>query len=262
MKNEMTESHLTADQISNAADELMAHSYDSLKKETRLHLETCSQCRTRVFELVSNLEEMDQASSELTSPAPSAMKTWLAVAAILLLVLSSGLLWNKNKQQEKTIAFLKNKPQTDSGLILENVRLTKSIRLVEDSIQKQKAHFADSMANIQSELNLSQALTASLYKPNLKLEEEMKLVLRAGTIKLNQPKKKQYKKTEKLTFKWNQNQGAMDLLIHNNQGLTLFIKDGIKSGYALPLKKFSLGTYYFELQQDGELEAMGKFELR
>ncbi len=261
--------HLTEYQISLAADAFMDGKQSILDSHITLHLEDCDSCREAVMEVIDMQKAMETGEDGNTESLQITKKKTLkkkrqvitlVAATIILLIASNIIFWLKQKEYKNTIVALnaeKNDFNNYPDLINEIDSLKGHIAKVDSLVQKNtEPNTAENEAQ-----DGSKKLYTSLYQKNEALEEEMKLVLRSGKIKILSPVKEIFKNNNEITFKWEITSQTPDLIIYNNKGMPVLKKEKIMNGYMLHLNKFSLGTYYYELHINGDMEVMGRFEI-
>lgn len=259
-------SHLSEYELAIAADAIVGDRYDSLGISTRDHLSGCEKCSSHLMELTDVIEDVNQDNViELNGKIKSiVVYRWVSAVAVIVIIGLSSVILNYKSKVDILVSDMNYLSKSTSGLI----NPTKNDSMSYHALQKLLSDHSkllieqkDSLNQLRLEQQSANNLIASLYRPNLKLEEEMALTLRSGSLKLLSPNTIKFNHNKELMFKWEGGPFVLDLVIYNNQGLKIKTDLKVKNGHHILLDKFNIGVYYFELYSENELVLIKKFEI-
>jgi hypothetical protein len=253
--------HLNDLELARAAEALNQGHYDGFDTKLKNHLEECEACSTHLMELMDVLTSTENVEPKTQIPVlaeqkTSKTKTWLVAASIAALLSFTWAWYNQVRFSSIEHDFQGLSSFSDSLAALEERTRLQQTKLSQSTDQK-----SDSIQALKEELLNTEEIIASLYLPNTTLEEEMLLVLRSGSLNLIYPNKARFFRSDKLLLQWNSGPEKLNLVIYNNQAVTLKTIKAIPNGYQLPLSDFNYGTYYFELFSGRDLMTLKKFEI-
>ena len=251
-----------------AADFMIDEKYDLLAPHIRQHIEKCEQCSKNLMDLTDALSDQTTTKFPLETQAKKksravVAKDWLVAASITLAIGTGIMAWQYYHKYNELLEM--SQKETDyNNLLLQN----RSLENEKVELKTQNSHYAaslkkqnDSMAVLNVELQTKSNVIASLYTPNPELEEEMGLILRSGNLDVLSPDKRKYTQQETLNFRWKDEPKRLGLAVYNNNGMRVQTISSIDKGFELPLAKFGLGLYYYELYYEDDLVAINSFEI-
>jgi len=265
--------HLSPEQQAIVADAMVDASMNNIPAKLKGHLIECQECRQAILEVV----EIAQADIQYSGVGSSILPTesiskkqptstnpalWLAAASVILLLSFSGWIWSRATSLENQLVDLEKELNTVKQTQPLPVNALQSSKLTEqlnETVRLQQ----DSMQKLASQINSQKQLLAAAFTPNKDFEEQLNLSVRGGAVEINAPAKNAHLQTgHPIPFSWNQSGDASySIILYNNNGWALHIKEGVQPDYSIAAKMLSPGTYYWKLIQEEEVVHLGKFTL-
>lgn len=232
---------------------------DKEKQFIENHLKSCSDCRSNFVRISAEDKEMDELSAgeEAIAPIKKSVKIFtiqklirysaaaviliaLAVAAYYVFIKKSEVLITENNNRQTEIDTSNNEMKQDTTKIPKTVEPEKNQEKKPEKISTEENFAAND-------------LLENFINRNVRSETKIKIVYPGIGDTLNFP----------ITFKWDQSNttDSDKLIIVDNKNKLIYLTE--ISGKEITIdKQFDSGLYYWKLEVNGKLEAVGKFYFR
>lgn len=265
--------HLTAYQMSVAADALMDNQYDGLEQEISDHIDVCSKCKAEILMLVEVLGQMDNGAVgaieepkpiEKVEPAQAHWPKWLAAASIALLAVISVINWQNSNTYKSELVALQNDLDKANESNVSNMVDSFSLktRSQTPSLESITEAYSDSLNKLSSEFDSASSLLAVAYKENQLFEEQIGMTLRSASMVVETPQyfEQPYGKAVVLSWKI-ENSEPMGVAVYNNKGTLIQKGSEAKDQFLLDSELLLPGIYYWKLIGGEGVVFIGKISL-
>ncbi len=230
-------------------------------KETRFvenHLEKCEECKNRFSSIVAEDKEMEEAAKEEEKIPEEKVKQPVKIFTLrktikysVAAVIVAGLVlvtYFSYFQEERAVYTEKKKPEAVNDTLRKSANRD-SINIAEVTKAKDEIQY-DSQPNPNLKSFAVNDVLESFVNRNIRSETEFEIVQPNIDDTIKFP----------YTFKWNQKSfsGSNKLIIVDNQNNPLYQAE--IGGKEITIdQKLSTGLYYWKLESNGKLAAVGKF---
>lgn len=232
--------HLDDNGIALAAEALMLDRSEALPQDIALHLESCDRCSQMVLD-TADITAMSPIVKPQHHPFFDARPVihrfpqfWYSVAALFLLTVSGG----------GTFYLFTHRPMPQAPAVSE---LPAGIPDASHQLAE-----GPSPAEVPS--------TPDRFTPSPNLDDLISSEFRSTTLEIIAPKNGE-RVSPPITFLWKEQTGTLKLKILTNKEVTILTAIVHKGRYTTA-KRFEPGLYYWKLESDDELAAIGTFTIR
>jgi hypothetical protein len=218
------------------------------------HLLYCKECRSLLAETKEIMTLAQYMAIHTSKRNPEAVATqkrftlsraWIKAAAVLLVMICTGIIWNLLQKPQESLVWNESKPG--------------QIKNIPDSAQIRALQPIKSLSRTQL-TGENESLPVN-YKELALYENAIKNNLRGENIEVLTPKESSnIAFGEKVVFSLKDNKQEILLTVLSNAGKTLF-ENKVKTPYTLQLK-LPRGLYYWEITQEDEVIFVSKFLIR
>ena len=232
---------------------------DKEKQFIEDHLRSCTECRDN-FEIISaedkEMNEIVGYESSVTSETKTAkifsLQRFIRYSAAAVILIALGLTaYYLFIKRDMVLITQKNNPKTviDTSQNVIQSDTTETLKIVEPK----KTQERKSKKSADEENFAANDVLENFINRNIRSEIKIKILQPGMGDTVNSP----------ITFKWDQGNttGSNKLIIVDNKNKPIY-QEKISGKEITIDKQFSNGLYYWKLEMNGNLEAVGKFYIR